>query len=146
MIQVEDAKEKNAALSAQKEDLNGKQIRLHAKLDELTTDNRFILIQLIFLWRYMMLHCCVVVVVFGLKKISCFLQEPEELTAGGGEIPRGISRGCRDPRSPQGLLMMLLLMLLLMVYLLISLWLLFMLILRTNAVISNRPFGCCDCC
>ena len=68
MIQVEDAKEKNAALSAQKEDLNGKQIRLHAKLDELTTDNRFILIQLIFLWRYMMLHCCVVVVVFGLKR------------------------------------------------------------------------------
>ena len=48
MIQVEDAKEKNAALSAQKEDLNGKQIRLHAKLDELTTDNRFIRIQLIF--------------------------------------------------------------------------------------------------
>ena len=46
MIQVEDAKEKNAALSAQKEDLNGKQIRLHAKLDELTTDNRFILMQL----------------------------------------------------------------------------------------------------
>merc|ERR1712062_792635 len=37
---VEDAKEKNAALSAQKEDLNGKQIRLHAKLGELTTDNR----------------------------------------------------------------------------------------------------------
>ena len=151
MIQVEDAKEKNAALSAQKEDLNGKQIRLHAKLDELTTDNRFILIQLIFLWRYMMLHCCVVVVVFGLKKISCFGQEPEELTAGSGEIPRGISRGCRDPRSPQGLLMMLLLfllllMLLLMVYLLISLWLLFMLILRTNAVISNLPFGCCYCC
>ena len=69
MIQVEDAKEKNAALSAQKEDLNGKQIRLHAKLDELTTDNRFILIQLIFLWGYMMLHCCVVVVVaFGLKR------------------------------------------------------------------------------
>ena len=56
MIQVEDAKEKNAALSAQKEDLNGKQIRLHAKLDELTTDNRFILIQLIFLWGYMMMH------------------------------------------------------------------------------------------
>ena len=141
MIQVEDAKEKNAALSAQKEDLNGKQIRLHAKLDELTTDNRFILIQLICLWGYMMLHCCVVVVVvFGLKKISCLGQEPEELTAGGGEIPRGISRGCRDPRSPQGLLIMLLLMLLLVVYLLISLWLLFMLILRTNA------FGCCYCC
>ena len=101
-----------------------------------------------------MLHCCVVVVVFGLKKISCFGQEPEELTAGGGEIPRGISRGCRDPRSPQGLLLMLslllllllLFMLLLVVYLLISLWLLFMLILRTNAVISNRPFGCCYCC
>ena len=110
MIQVEDAKEKNAALSAQKEDLNGKQIRLHAKLDELTTDNRFILIQLIFLCGYMMLHCCVVVVVaFGLKKISCFGQEPEELTAGSGEIPRGISRGCRDSCSPQGLLMMLLL-------------------------------------
>ena len=130
MIQVEDAKEKNAALSAQKEDLNGKQIRLHAKLDELTTDNRFILIQLIFLLRYMMLHCCVVVVVFGLKKISCFGQKPEELTAGSGEIPRGISRGCRDPRSPQGLLIMLLLflillMLLLVVYLLLPLWLLF---------------------
>ena len=114
MIQVEDAKEKNAALSAQKEDLNGKQIRLHAKLDELTTDNRFILIQLIFLWGYMMMHCCFVVVVFGLKKISCFGQEPEELTAGGGEIPGGISRGCRDPRSPQGLLLMLSLLLLLL--------------------------------
>ena len=115
MIQVEDAKEKNAALSAQKEDLNGKQIRLHAKLDELTTDNRFILIQLICLWGYMMLHCCVVVVVVsGLKKISCFGQKPEELTAGSGEIPRGISRGCRDSCSPQGLLMMLLLLLLLL--------------------------------
>ena len=144
MIQVEDAKEKNAALSAQKEDLNGKQIRLHAKLDELTTDNRFILIQLICLWGYMMLHCCVVVVVFGLKKISCLGQEPEELTAGGGEIPRGISRGCRDPRSPQGQLIMLLL--LVVVCLLISLWLLFLLILRRKVVISNRPFGCCYCC
>ena len=61
MIQVEDAKEKNAALSAQKEDLNGKQIRLHAKLDELTTDNRFILIQLICLcgvYDAPLLRCC----------------------------------------------------------------------------------------
>ena len=148
MIQVEDAKEKNAALSAQKEDLNGKQIRLHAKLDELTTDNRFILIQLICLWGYMMMHCCFVVVVFCLKKISCFGQEPEELTAGGGEIPGGISRGCRDPRSPQGLLIMLLLLLVVVVVvcLLISLWLLFLLILRRNAVSSNRPFDCCYCC
>ena len=88
-----------------------------------------------------MLHCCVVVVVvFGLKKISCFGQEPEELTAGGGEIPGGISRGCRDPRSPQGLLIMLLLLLsVVVVYLLISQWLLFLLILRRNVVISNRP-------
>merc|ERR1712108_10669 len=35
-----DAKEKNAGLAAQKEDLTGKQIRLNAKLDELTTENR----------------------------------------------------------------------------------------------------------
>ena len=42
MTQVEDAKEKNAGLAAQKEDLTGKQIRLNAKLDELTTENRFL--------------------------------------------------------------------------------------------------------
>ena len=41
MVQVEEAKEKNAGLAAQKEDLNGKQIRLNAKLDELTSENRF---------------------------------------------------------------------------------------------------------
>ena len=41
MTQVEDAKEKNAGLAAQKEDLTGKQIRLNAKLDELTSENRF---------------------------------------------------------------------------------------------------------
>ena len=38
----EDAKEKNAGLAAQKEDLTGKQIRLNAKLDELATENRFL--------------------------------------------------------------------------------------------------------
>merc|ERR1712179_14541 len=37
---VEEAKEKNAGFAAQKEDLNGKQIRLNAKLDELTSENR----------------------------------------------------------------------------------------------------------
>ena len=42
MTQVEDAKEKNAGLAAQKEDLTGKQIRLNAKLDELTSENRFL--------------------------------------------------------------------------------------------------------
>ena len=41
VTQVEDAKEKNAGLAAQKEDLTGKQIRLNAKLDELTSENRF---------------------------------------------------------------------------------------------------------
>ena len=44
MTQVEDAKEKNAGLAAQKEDLTGKQIRLNAKLDELTTENRLLLL------------------------------------------------------------------------------------------------------
>ena len=39
---AKDAKEKNAGLAAQKEDLTGKQIRLNAKLDELTTENRFL--------------------------------------------------------------------------------------------------------
>ena len=42
MTQVEEAKEKNAGLAAQKEDLTGKQIRLNAKLDELTSENRFL--------------------------------------------------------------------------------------------------------
>ena len=44
MTQVEDAKEKNAGLAAQKEDLTGKQIRLNAKLDELTSENRFLVV------------------------------------------------------------------------------------------------------
>ena len=39
--QVDAAKEKNTGLVAQKEELTGKQVRLAAKLDQLTTDNRW---------------------------------------------------------------------------------------------------------
>ena len=70
MVQVEEAKEKNAGLAAQKEDLNGKQIRLNAKLDELTSENRFF-------------HHWV-------SESLAAKQEPEELIAGSGEVQRRV--------------------------------------------------------